>query len=86
MIFSSADFESEDNNHEASGKWRREEDELSISPSDEDINEFLEESNPKEAKVTAKTTEPKREVELQISKGWLHWRWTCCHQNKPMLG
>ena len=39
-------------------------DELSISPSDEDIGEFLEESNSKEAKVTAKTTEPKEEVEL----------------------
>ena len=61
---SSADSESEDNDHEASGKRRREEDELSISPSDEDINEFLEESNPKEAEVTAKTTEPKEEVEL----------------------
>ena len=61
---SSADPESEDNDHEASGKRRREEDELSISPSDEDINEFLEESNPKEAEVTAKTTEPKEEVEL----------------------
>ena len=60
----SADSESEDNDHEASGKQRREEDELSISPSDEDINEFLEESNPKEAEVTAKTTEPKEEVEL----------------------
>ena len=60
---SSADSESEDNDHEPSGKRRREEDELSISPSDEDINEFLEESNPKEAEVTAKTTEPK-EVEL----------------------
>ena len=58
---SSADSESEDNDHEASGKRRREEEELSISPSDEDINEFLEESNPK---VTAKTTEPKEEVEL----------------------
>ena len=61
---SSADSESEDNDHEASGKGRREEDELSISPSDEDINELLEESNPKEAEVTAKTTEPKEEVEL----------------------
>ena len=61
---SSADSESEDNDHEASGKRRREEDELSISPSDEDINEFFEESNPKEAEVTAKTTEPKEEVEL----------------------
>ena len=48
----------------ASGKRRREEDELSISPSDKDINELLEESNPKEAEVTAKTTEPKEEVEL----------------------
>ena len=54
----------EDNDHEASGKQRIEEDELSISPSDEDINEFLEESNPKEAEVTAKTTEPKEGVEL----------------------
>ena len=62
--FSSADSESEDNDHEASGKRRREEDELSISPSDEDINEFLEESNPREAEVTATTTEPKEEVEL----------------------
>ena len=61
---SSADSESEDNDHEASGKRRREEDELSISPSDEDINEFLEESNAKEAEVTTKTTEPKEEVEL----------------------
>ena len=61
---SSADSESEDNDHEASGKRRRVEDELSISPSDEDINEFLEESNPKEAEVTAKTTEPKEGVEL----------------------
>ena len=61
---SSADSESEDNDHEASGKRRREEDELSISPSDEDINEFLEVSNPKEDEVTAKTTEPKEEVEL----------------------
>ena len=61
---SSAHSESEDNDHEASGKRRLEEDELSISPSDEDINEFLEESNPKEAEVTAKTTEPKEEVEL----------------------
>ena len=61
---SSADSESEDNDHEASGKRRREEDELSISPSDEDINEFLEVSNTKEAEVTAKTTEPKEEVEL----------------------
>ena len=60
----SADSESEDNDHEASGKRRREEDELSISPSDDDINEFLEESNPREAEVTAKTTEPKEEVEL----------------------
>ena len=60
---SSADSESEDNDYEASGKRRGEEDELSISPSDEDINEFLEESNPKEAEVTAKTTEAK-EVEL----------------------
>ena len=60
----SAHSESEDNDHEASGKQRLEEDELSISPSDEDINEFLEESNPKEAEVTAKTTEPKEEVEL----------------------
>ena len=54
----------EDNDHEASGKQRIEEDELSISPSGEDINEFLEVSNPKEAEVTAKTTEPKEEVEL----------------------
>ena len=60
----SAHSESEDNDHEASGKQRLEEDELSISPSDEDINEFLEESNLKEAEVTAKTTEPKEEVEL----------------------
>ena len=59
---SSADSQSEDNDHEASSK-RRHEEELSISPSDEDINEFLEESNPKEAEVTAKTTEAK-EVEL----------------------
>ena len=61
---STADSESEDNDHEASGKRRREENELNISPSDEDINELLEESNPKEAEVTAKTTEPKEEVEL----------------------
>ena len=54
----------EDNDHEASGNQRIEEDELSISPSDEDINEFLEVSNPKEAEVTAKTTEPKEGVEL----------------------
>ena len=48
---SSTDSESEDNDHEVSGRRRHEEDKLSISPSDEDINEFLEESNPKEAEV-----------------------------------
>ena len=47
----STDSESEDNDHEVSGRRRHEEDKLSISPSDEDINEFLEESNPKEAEV-----------------------------------
>ena len=48
---SSTDSESEDNDHKVSGRRRHEEDKLSISPSDEDINEFLEESNPKEAEV-----------------------------------
>ena len=62
--FSSADSESEDNDHEASGKRRREEDELSISPSDEDITEFVEESNSKEVALTAKTVEPNEEAEL----------------------
>ena len=42
---SSADSESEATDHEAFSKRRREEDELSISPSDEDITEFLKESN-----------------------------------------
>ena len=45
---SSTDSDSEDNGHEALSKRRREEDELSISPSDEDITAFLEESNSKE--------------------------------------
>ena len=61
---SSANSEYEDKDHKAPGKRRREEDELSISPSDEDIGEFLEESNSKEAEVKAKTAEPKEEVEL----------------------
>ena len=42
---SSADSESEATDHEAFSKRRREEDELSISPSDGDITEFLKESN-----------------------------------------
>ena len=62
--FSSADSESEENDHEASAKRKREEDALSISPSDEDITEFLEESNSKEVAVTAKTAEPNEEAEL----------------------
>ena len=43
---------------------RCKEDELSISPSDEDITAFLEESNSKEVKVTAKTAEPNEEAKL----------------------
>ena len=61
---SSADSEFEDNDHGASGERRREEDELSISPSDEDITEFREESNSKEVVVSAKTAEPNEEAEL----------------------
>lgn len=61
---SSADTESDDNDHETSSKRRREKDELIISPSDEDINGFLEESNSKEVEVSYKTDEPKEEVEL----------------------
>lgn len=61
---SSADSESEENDNESSSKRRREEDELSISPSDEDINEFLQESNSKEAEAQSKTAETEDEVEL----------------------
>ena len=61
---SSADSEFEDNDHGASGERRREEDELSISSSDEDITEFREESNSKEVVVSAKTAEPNEEAEL----------------------
>ena len=43
---------------------RREEDELSISPSDEDINDFLQESNSKEVEAPSKTAETEEEVEL----------------------
>lgn len=61
---SSADSESEENDNESSSKRRREEDELSISPSDEDINEFLQESNSKEVEAHGKTAETEGEVEL----------------------
>ena len=61
---SSADSESEATDHEASNKRRREEDELSISPSDDDITEFLKESNSQEVEMAAKTAEPNEEVEL----------------------
>ena len=64
LDLSSTDSDSEDNGHEAPSKRRREEDELSISPSDEDINSFLEESNYKEVDATAKTAEPNEEAEL----------------------
>ena len=64
---SSANSDSEDNDHAASGKRRRKEDELSISPSDEDITEFPEESNSNEVEVTAKTAEPSEEAELLSS-------------------
>lgn len=54
---SSADSEFEDNDHEASSKpgskRRREDDKLSLSPSDADITELLAESNTKEVEVTA---------------------------------
>lgn len=61
---SSADSQSEDSDHESPSKRRREEDAISISPSDEDINELLEQSNPKEVEVPAKTAEPEEDVEL----------------------
>ena len=61
---SSVDSESEATDQEASNKRRREEDELSISPSDEDITEFLKESNSQEVEMAAKTAEPNEEVEL----------------------
>ena len=61
---SSADSESEENDNESSSKRRREEDELSISPSDEDINDFLQESNSKEVEAHSKTAETEEEVEL----------------------
>ena len=61
---SSTDSDSEGNDHEAPSKRRREEDELSISPSDEDITAFLEESNSKEVEATAKKAEPNEEAEL----------------------
>lgn len=60
----SADSESQENDNESSSKRRREEDELSISPSDKDINEFLEESNSREAEAQSKTAETEEEVEL----------------------
>ena len=60
----SADSESEVTDHEASNKRRCEEDELSISPSDEDITEFLKESNSQAVEMAAKTAEPNEEVEL----------------------
>ena len=60
---SSADPESEDND-ESSNKRRHEEGELSIVPSDQDMNEFIEESNSKEAEAQSKTAETEEEVEL----------------------
>jgi len=61
---SSADSESEATDHVASSKRRREEDELSISLSDEVMTEFLMKSNSKEVEMTANTAEPNEEVEL----------------------
>lgn len=65
---SGTDSESEDNDHETSSR------QLSISPSDEDINELPEESNSNEVEVTAKTAEPKEEGELlkPLDRGWLY--------------
>ena len=57
---SSADSESEDNDYETSSKpgskRRREDDELSLSPSNADITALLAEANPKEVEVTAEIT------------------------------
>lgn len=61
---SSADPESEDNNNESYSKRRREEGELSIVPSDEDINEFLEELVSKEDEAQSKAAEREEEVKL----------------------
>ena len=51
---SNADSESEATDYKVSNKRGREEDELSISPSDEDITE----SNSQEVEMAAKTAEP----------------------------
>ena len=60
----SADFESEDIEYETASKRRREDDELSLSPSDGDIADLLEGSNSKEVEAPSKTTEPEEELEL----------------------
>ena len=60
----SADSESEDIEYETASKRRREDDELSLSPSDGDIADLLEGSNSKEVEAPSKTTEPEEELEL----------------------
>ena len=45
-------------------KRRREDDELSLSPSDGDINEFLKESAPREVEVPSTAAEPEEELEI----------------------
>ena len=60
----SADSESEDIECETASKRRREDDELSLSPSDGDIADLLEGSNSKEVEAPSKTTEPEEELEL----------------------
>ena len=51
----SADSESEDIEYDTASKRRREDDELSLSPSDGDLADLLEGSNTKEVKAPSKT-------------------------------
>ena len=56
----SADSESEDIEYETASKRRREDDELSLSPSDGDIADLLEGSNSKEVDSHLKQLSPKK--------------------------